>query len=666
MESFSPVRSFSGTRTSILRSLTFNHSLWRPTLMIRLENLTLLRSGKTLLDKVNLYIEPGQRVGFLGANGCGKSSLLALIRGEIHEDGGTCEIQQGFRFASVAQETPALDVSAVEFAQDGDTQLRRLQQELADAESREDWETLAHLHGALEEAGVYTAQSRAASLLHGLGFSDVELDKPVRAFSGGWRMRLNLAQALFCPSDVMLLDEPTNHLDLEAIIWLEQWLSQYRGILIVISHDRDFLDGITTHIVHFDQKKLKTYRGNYSSFELQRAAALSQQQAMYAQQQRDVAHLEDFVRRFKAKASKARQAQSRMKALEKMELIAPAHVDTPFDFHFRDAPDATNPMVEIEHLSLGYGDKTVIRPMEWRLAPGQRIGLLGPNGMGKSTFIRFLAGETTSIEGKKAEVGEKVRIGYFAQQQLEQLDLKASPFLHIQRLSSKEREQNILNFLGGFDFRGDMVHETIRNFSGGEKARLVLAMLVWQQPNLLLLDEPTNHLDLEMRQALTTALQDFQGALVLVSHDRHLMNTTVDEYWIVADGEIALFDGDLLDYQQWLVKRAREKANALSVKKQAAAQGKEEKKSPKTQDAHTRQQIAQLKKDLAKLDGKIAKCQQRLAKLEEQLADSALYADTAKADLQKLLAQQTADKQEAHILEEAWFVLHEQLESIEG
>ena len=538
--------------------------------MIRFSQLTLRRGVKVLIDSADATLNPGDKIGLIGANGTGKSSLFALLRGELHADQGDVDFPSRWRVAHVAQETPALDCPAVEYAIDGDTTLRRLERELADAEAANDGERIGEIYGELGDADAYTARSRAERLLHGLGFTHEQMAQPVASFSGGWRMRLNLAQALMCPSDLLLLDEPTNHLDLDAIIWVEDWLKRYEGTLVIVSHDRDFLDGVVNVILNIDNKKLKRYSGNYSDFERQRAAAVVLIAGMAEKQARERAHLESFINRFKALASKARQAQSRMKMLAKMEDMAPLHVSAPFSFEFREPLRVPDPMLVLDNVVAGYkidgaADKAVLRNIKFTLQSGQRYGLLGINGAGKSTLIKTIAGELAPLTGS-ANFNKGLVIGYFAQHQVEMLRDEQSPIWHLAQIAPNSREQELRGFLGGFNFAGQMALSSIANFSGGEKARLALAMIVWQRPNLLLLDEPTNHLDLETREALTVALAQFEGTLVLVSHDRHLLRATTDEFLIVADGGLQPFDGDLDDYRDWLFKTKLAAAKETALK----------------------------------------------------------------------------------------------------
>ena len=630
--------------------------------MIRLINLILQRGPQRLLDGAELTLHAGQKVGLIGANGAGKSSLFALLRGELHADGGDCQLPADWRIAHMRQEVDTLERRAVDYVLDGDRELRRIQHELAAAETAHDGAAIARLHHELDVADGYSADARARKLLAGLGFDAAQMERAVGDFSGGWRMRLNLAQALMCPSELLLLDEPTNHLDLDAILWLEEWLKGYPGTLLLISHDRDFLDAVVDHVAHLEQQKLILYRGGYSAFERARAERLAQQQAAYEKQQAQRAHMEDFIRRFKAKASKARQAQSRIKALERLEELAPAHIDSPFDFVFREADKVSSPLLDLSEGRLGYGERSVLDKVKLQLVPGARIGLLGPNGAGKSTLIKTLAGELQPLGGRLVR-GENLAVGYFAQHQLDSLDPRASPLLHLQRIAPGEREQTLRDFLGGFDFRGNRCDEPVLNFSGGEKARLALALIAWQKPNLLLLDEPTNHLDLEMRLALTLALQEFHGAVLVVSHDRHLLKSTTDEFLLVADGRAQAFDGDLDDYSRWLVDyRARQQPETQSV----PGADKTDRRAQRQAAAALRQQLAPRKKAAEKLEKELGGVQDRLAALEQRLADSALYEAARKDELRGLLAEQAALKARESELEEAWLLALEALEALES
>jgi len=630
--------------------------------MIVFSSLQIRRGVRVLLDNATATINPGQKVGLVGKNGCGKSTLLALLKNEISADAGSFSYPGNWSLAWVNQETPALDVPAIEYVIDGDREFRQLESELAHANEINDGHAIATLHGKLDAVQAWTIQSRAASLLDGLGFSQEQLQRPVSDFSGGWRMRLNLAQALICRSDLLLLDEPTNHLDLDAVIWLERWLKSYSGTLILISHDRDFLDPVVDKILHIEQQSIFEYTGNYSSFEIQRATKLSQQQSMFEHQQQKVAHLQSFIDRFKAKASKAKQAQSRIKMLERMELIAPAHVDNPFTFSFREPESLPNPLLKMEKVSAGYGDRKILNSIKLNLVPGSRIGLLGRNGAGKSTLIKLLAGELAPLEGDIG-LSKGIKLGYFAQHQLEFLRADESPIQHLVRLAPKVLEQQLRDYLGGFGFQGDKVTEETRRFSGGEKARLVLALVVWQRPNLLLLDEPTNHLDLDMRQALTEALIDFEGALVVVSHDRHLLRSTTDDLYLVHDGKVEAFEGDLEDYQQWLSDLQRQ-TSAEAAPKADSANSAQARKDQKRRDAELRTQTQPLRKQIEKLEKQMEKHNAQLADAENKLSDSAIYEQSRKADLTAALQQQATAKSALEECEMEWLEAQEELESI--
>lgn len=630
--------------------------------MIRLQNLTLQRGPQRLLEDAELTLHAGQKAGLIGANGAGKSSLFALLRGELHPDSGDCFLPADWRIAHMRQEVDTLERLAVDYVLDGDLRLRQVQRDLAAAEAAHDGAAQARLHSELDSADGYTADARARKLLAGLGFTNEQMDRQVGDFSGGWRMRLNLAQALMCPSDLLLLDEPTNHLDLDAIIWLEEWLKGYPGTLMLISHDRDFLDAVVDHVAHVDQRKITLYRGGYSAFERARAERLAQQQQAYEKQQAQRAHMESYIARFKAQATKARQAQSRIKALERMEELTAAHVDSPFDFVFRESQKISSPLIDLSDARLGYGDKTVLEKVKLQLTPGARIGLLGPNGAGKSTLIKNLAGELSPLAGRLSR-GENTVVGYFAQHQLDSLDSKASPLLHLQRLAPTEREQTLRDFLGGFDFRGARIDEPVLNFSGGEKARLALALIAWDRPNLLLLDEPTNHLDLEMRLALTMALQEFSGAVLVVSHDRHLLKSTTDNFFLVADGKVEEFDGDLDDYTRWLVDYRQRNAPASST---PVNPDKTDKKAQRQAAAALRQQLAPHKREADKLEAELGKLHEKLAKVDASLGDSDIYEPLRKNELRDLLAEQAKLKVREAELEEAWMEALELLESMQA
>ncbi|GKW25631.1 ABC transporter ATP-binding protein [Pectobacterium carotovorum subsp. carotovorum] len=631
--------------------------------MIVFSSLQIRRGVRVLIDNATATVNPGQKVGLVGKNGCGKSTLLSLLKGEISADGGSATFPQNWSLAWVNQETPALDKPALDYVIDGDREYRQLEAALQTANEENDGNAIATLHGKLDAIQAWTIQARASSLLSGLGFSQPQLQQPVSAFSGGWRMRLNLAQALICRSDLLLLDEPTNHLDLDAVIWLEKWLKNYAGTLVLISHDRDFLDPVVTKILHIEQQSLNEYTGNYSSFERQRATRLAQQQSLYEHQQERVAHLQHYIDRFRAQATKAKQAQSRIKMLERMEMIAPAHVDNPFRFSFRAPESLPNPLMKMEKVSAGYNDKLILESIKLNLVPGSRIGLLGHNGAGKSTLIKLLAGTLAPLKG---EIGlaKGVKLGYFAQHQLEFLRADESPLQHLVRLAERETEQQLRDYLGGFGFQGDKVTEITERFSGGEKARLVLALIVWQRPNLLLLDEPTNHLDLDMRQALTEALIDFEGALVVVSHDRHLIRSTTDDLYLVHDQKVEPFDGDLEDYQQWLVGLQRQENAADETPKENAANSAQGRKDQKRREAELRTQTQPLRKQITKLEQQMEKLGETLAALEARLADSAIYDISRKAELTDCLQQQTKVKIELEETEMSWLDAQEQLEQM--
>ncbi|MBN3073560.1 ABC transporter ATP-binding protein [Pectobacterium brasiliense] len=631
--------------------------------MIVFSSLQIRRGVRVLIDNATATVNPGQKVGLVGKNGCGKSTLLSLLKGEISADGGSATFPQNWSLAWVNQETPALDKPALDYVIDGDREFRQLEAALQTANEENDGNAIATLHGKLDAIQAWTIQARASSLLNGLGFSQSQLQQPVSAFSGGWRMRLNLAQALICRSDLLLLDEPTNHLDLDAVIWLEKWLKNYTGTLVLISHDRDFLDPVVTKILHIEQQSLNEYTGNYSSFERQRATRLAQQQSLYEHQQERVAHLQHYIDRFRAQATKAKQAQSRIKMLERMEMIAPAHVDNPFRFSFRAPESLPNPLMKMEKVSAGYNDKLILESIKLNLVPGSRIGLLGHNGAGKSTLIKLLAGTLAPLKG---EIGlaKGVKLGYFAQHQLEFLRADESPLQHLVRLAERETEQQLRDYLGGFGFQGDKVTEITERFSGGEKARLVLALIVWQRPNLLLLDEPTNHLDLDMRQALTEALIDFEGALVVVSHDRHLIRSTTDDLYLVHDQKVEPFDGDLEDYQQWLVGLQRQDNAADETPKENAANSAQGRKDQKRREAELRTQTQPLRKQITKLEQQMEKLGETLAALEARLADSAIYDISRKAELTDCLQQQTKVKIELEETELSWLDAQEQLEQM--
>ncbi len=634
--------------------------------MITLRKLTIARGTKVLLDGVDVTFHQGQKIGFVGANGSGKSTLFALLRGELHQDAGEVDLPPRITIAHVAQETPALDRPAIDYALDGDAELRRIERDIADAEAKDDGHALAELHHEFDEIQGYGARSRAAALLHGLGFAVSEHENPVASFSGGWRMRLNLAQALMCRSDLLLLDEPTNHLDLETVLWLEQWLARYQGTLILISHDRDFLDGSVTHICHIDRQSLKLYAGNYSAFERQRAANLAQQQAAFEKQQREIVHLHAFIDRFRAKATKARQAQSRMKALDRMEEIAPAHVDSPFSFGFRGFAQMPDPLLTLDKVAAGYGDKPVLNNVNLVVRAGERIGLLGKNGAGKSTLIKLLAGELKPQFGERHE-GKGLAVGYFAQHQLEHLRLDDSPLHHLVRLDGRTREQELRNFLGGFNFHGEQALAPIAPFSGGEKARLALALLIWQRPNLLLLDEPTNHLDLEMRHALNLALQEYEGAIVVVSHDRNLLKTTTDSLLLVANGTATEFEGDLDDYRDWLNRNddVEESPNADETALQADERIVDRKEQKRLEAAARNQQSARrrpIERALREIEARLEKVNGEKKQIDLLMESEGIYSDANKEKLKVTIRRQSELVATLADLEDQWLRRQTELE----
>lgn len=629
--------------------------------MIILENITLQRGTKRLLEKTSATIHPGRKIALIGANGAGKSSLFSLLLGELTVEEGTLQIPGQWRMAHMAQEIQTTDRAALDFVIDGDETLRKLEADIARAETDQANDRLANLHQALDEIDGYTAPLRAEQLLEGLGFSAEERASPVSRFSGGWRIRLNLARALMCPSDFLMLDEPTNHLDMDTTLWLERWLQNYPGTVLLISHDRDFIDNVCEEIFHIEHASLLSYRGNYSAFERQRSERLTQQQAVYEKQQRRIGEINRFVARFRAQATKARQAQSRLKELERMATVAPAHIDSPFDFEFFPPERISDPLLSLSKTVAGYPDKPILSEVNLTLHPGSRIALLGANGAGKSTLIKTLAGDLRPLGGERV-AGEHLSIGYFTQHQLDALDISASPLLHLQRLTPSATEQSMRNFLGRFDFRGDMALDVIEHFSGGEKARLALAIIVWLKPNLLLLDEPTNHLDLEMRHALTMALQDFAGAVVLISHDRHLIRNTVDDLLLVNAGEVAPFAGDLDSYTHWLLSHLRDKGEQTSSAPGPAIQRKQQRR----EGAEIRQQLRPLKKALSEAEMRMNKLDVAVNDVENRLADPAIYQPEHKEALQSLLFEQSQLKQQREAVEIQWLELAEQLETLEA
>ncbi len=629
--------------------------------MLNFKKISLRRGARVLFNDTSLTIHKGQKVGLTGANGVGKSSFFAMLLDQLHIDEGEFTIPPGLEIAHVAQEMPAVTCSAINYVIDGDKELRSLQQQLEIAEQQNEGLKLAELHSQLDQIGGYTAESRASRLLNGLGFTAGQEQESVKSFSGGWRMRLNLAQALMCRSDILLLDEPTNHLDLDAVIWLQEWLCKYTGTLLLISHDRDFLDSIANHIVHIEQNKAVIYTGNYSAFEKMRAEKLAQQQSAYIKQQKEIEHIQSFITRFKAKATKAKQAQSRVKALERMELISQAHVDSPFNFSFPTAEKMPNPLLQIEEADIGYGDKVIIKQATLSISPGDRIGLLGSNGAGKSSLIKVLASEMQPLTGK-VKKADALKLGYFAQHQLEQLHLDECPLWHLQQLDKRATEKELRNFLGGFDFKGDKVKENVKPFSGGEKARLVLALLVYQNPNLLLLDEPTNHLDLEMRHALSMALQEYEGAIIVVSHDRHLLRSVTDQFLLVADGQVKPFDGDLDDYRLRLAEQKKDLTQTDNKETIPKIDGNISRKDQRKLEAEQRKRLKPLQNKLKKLEQEVDRQHATQKQLEQQLATPDIYSNTQKDMLKQVLAEKLKIDRALEQAEEEWMTVSDLLE----
>jgi len=631
--------------------------------MIRLDQLALMRGSRLLFKDASLSISPGTRVGVVGANGSGKSSLFALMRGLLQMEAGNLLIPEAWVIAHVAQETPADPRPALEYVLDGDAEWAGLQKAIDKAEKEGNGDALVQLHERMDRIDGYTARSRAARLMHGLGFRAGDEARPVSDFSGGWRMRLNLAQALMCRSDLLLLDEPTNHLDLEAVIWLESWLRRYSGTLLLISHDRDFLDAVVGHILHLDHQRLELYTGNYSGFERQRAERLLQQQAAYDRQQEERQRLQRFIDRFRAKATKAKQAQSRIKAMERMEEVAPAYAESAFHFEFPEPEKMPHSLVRLQDVSIGYGADPILQGLNLDIESGDRIALLGPNGAGKSTLVRLLAAELSPISGD-LEFHQDLRIGYFAQHHSEALDVESSALETLLQCDPGLSEQEGRDFLGRFGFSGDQALKPVSEYSGGEKARLNLALIVYARPNLLLLDEPTNHLDLEMRHALTVALQGYEGAVLLVSHDRHLLRTVSDRYWLVADATIRVFGGGLEHYAQWLAEQQGSEFDA-EEEQPAVAHSAMARKDRKRREAEHRQQTRPLREVIEKTDHAMEGIRQRLNAIEQELARPGMYEDEVRQQLQALLKEQGELGREMETLEESWMLASEQLEALQ-
>ena len=629
--------------------------------MLALSNISVRRGRKVLIENASFQAHAGQRIGVIGPNGCGKSSLFAMFLGELEPDGGELVLDPRYEIAHVAQESPHGSGSAIDYVMDGDRELRKVQSAIAEGEAAADRPDLHILYERMEAIDGFTAESRASRLLHGLGFAAGDYANPVSSFSGGWRMRLNLARALMCRSDLLLLDEPTNHLDLPAILWLERWLKRYEGILLVVSHDRDFLDEVCTRIAHIENCAISLYTGNYSQFEKQRAEQLALQQAMYVRQQKQIKHMQSFVDRFRYKASKARQAQSRIKMLERMEQIAPAHVDSPFRFHFLEPEKQPQHLLGLTDATLGYGDDVILDGVNLNLLAGDRIGLLGVNGAGKSTLVKALSTGSTLLKGDR-HLSKDTKIGYFAQHQLELLQPDSSPIDHMRDCAPGDREQDHRNYLGRFGFSGERIFAPVAPFSGGEKARLVLSLMIRQGPNLLLLDEPTNHLDLEMRQALSVALIEYTGALVVISHDRHLLRSVCDELLIVHDGIVDRFNLSLDDYPAWLREQEEKSEPHEAVRADAPARTVNRKQQRREQ-AEQRQRLKPLHDKIRELENALASKRSRLAELEARLADEAIYSDANRKDeLTRLIKDQAATKSSIEALEWEWLEASEALE----
>jgi len=615
--------------------------------MLSFNQIALRRGTELLFEDVNFTIHKGRKAGLIGANGAGKTSLFKMIIGELDSDHGEIEIPNNLRMAHLEQEVQGTDDTALNYVLGGDREWSEIQAKIDEADKTGNYDNIGQLHERMDAIDGYTAKTRAQQLLAGLGFEQDEFDKTLQEFSGGWRIRLNLARTLMTPSELLLLDEPTNHLDLDTILWLVNWIKHYQGSMLLISHDREFLDETVDNIAYLHHKTIELFPGNYTQFEIIKAARLAEQQSNFVKQQREVKHMQDFVRRFRAKATKARQAQSRIKALERMELIAPAHIDSPFHFRIPQADKTSDPLLTLTHANLGY-DSVVIGNVKLNLHPGDRIGLLGHNGAGKSTLVKSLCREIELLSGERHE-GANLVLGYFSQHQVDDLDLDATSFTLIHRLDRKLREQEIRNYLGGFDFRGDKVHEPIRTFSGGEKTRLALAMVAFAKPNILLLDEPTNHLDMDMRQALTIALQDFDGAILLISHDRHLLANTVDSFLLIEDGVLHQFEGDLEDYR---AKLFAEQPATTSVPLTVS-------KKPKPRHKESRQ----LKTRIKSLESSLERLNRKLTEVDVKLADNSIYESQQEGNLQNLVRDQINLKEEISLVEEEWLMKTNELEA---
>jgi len=641
--------------------------------MIQLDQLSIRRGGRVLFQKASMQLHPGWKIGLTGVNGAGKSTLFAALLGGMESDGGSLKRPAVWTVAHMAQEIKALEMKAIDFVLSGDEEYWDIQHKLEHPENLNN-EELAHLYGRFDEINGYSASSKASQLMAGLGFFEHQSQLDVSSFSGGWRMRLNLARTLMSRSDLLLLDEPTNHLDLDAILWLEDWLKAYEGTLILISHDRDFLDAVTDHILHIENQELILYTGNYSTFERTRSERLAQQQQAYEKQLETRAHLQKFIDRFKAKATKAKQAQSRIKQLERMQELSAAHVDTPFTFSFREPTKMSSPLLQLEHADIGYGDKLIVTNVNLQITPSSRIGLLGMNGAGKSTLIKSLVGDLKLLKGTRKD-SELLNIGYFAQHQMDALDGSASPMLQLSRIADKKiSEATLRSFLGSFGFSGERMDTPSEGFSGGERARLALALIVWQRPNVLILDEPTNHLDLDMRHALTMALQDFEGAVVLVSHERQLIASVCDELLLVHNGQCREFDGDLVAYADWLrqariemIKNGQKPAEPVKSQVEVKpAISKLDKEAQRKETARRRELIRPIRKNIEKNEAQMTKLQARLTEIEVLLADTAIYEANRKDDLLKLMNEQAQLKSELETAEEQMLELMMELEELES
>ncbi len=623
--------------------------------MLSFNQVALRRGAELLFSDATFTLHKQSKVGLIGANGAGKSSLFKMIIGELDADTGAIDFPQGLRIAYLSQEVPATDELARDYVLGGDAEWCDIQAELNRAEATGETDKIGSLHEALDSIDGYTTVPRAEQLMAGLGFATTEFSQPLKSFSGGWRIRLNLARTLMTRSDLLLLDEPTNHLDLDTIVWLVSFLKQYQGAIILISHDREFLDDTVNQIAYLHQKTVELFTGNYSQFERIKAARLAEQVSSYEKQQREIAHMQDFVRRFRAKATKAKQAQSRIKALARLEVIAPAHVDSPFSFVLPSSDKTSDPLLTLSAAVIGY-DQPILTDVNFNIPPGARIGLLGHNGAGKTTLVKALKADLKLMSGDR-HCGANLAIGYFSQHQVDELSMNDTPYQHLLWLDSKVSEQAARNFLGGFDFRGDKAFEPVKQFSGGEKARLALALVAWQKPNLLLMDEPTNHLDMEMRQALTVALQEFSGAIVLISHDRHLLANSVDDFYLVHDGQVTEYEGDLEDYRRFILGSKGETSS--TIKEPAPSVSAAAQKGTKLKQDQKQQR--QLKTQLRGLESRLDRLNEKLQGVESELADSTLYEPQQADKLHDLVRQQQNLKAEIELAEESWFEISEQL-----